>query len=64
MVGGVEIHKAGFDDTLLDVARRFGMGIEEMQLANPGATSGSPVKAPKSGCRRASCCPPVPGKGS
>ena len=36
VVGGVEIHKAGFDDTVLDVARRFGMGIEEMQLANPG----------------------------
>ena len=36
VVGGIEIYKATFDDTLLDVARRFGMGIEEMKLANPG----------------------------
>ena len=36
VVGGVETHEARFDDTLLNVARRFGMGIEEMKLANPG----------------------------
>ena len=36
VVGRVETHKARLDDTLLDVARRFGMGIEEMKLANPG----------------------------
>jgi L,D-transpeptidase ErfK/SrfK len=36
VVGGVEVYEAQFDDTLLDVARRFGMGIEEMRLANPG----------------------------
>ena len=36
VVGGVETYEARFDDTVLDVARRFGMGIEEMKLANPG----------------------------
>ena len=36
VVGGVETYEARFDDTILDVARRFGMGIEEMKLANPG----------------------------
>ena len=36
VVGGVEFYEARFNDTLLDVARRFGMGIEEMKLANPG----------------------------
>ena len=35
-IGGVETYEARFDDTVLDVARRFGMGIEEMNLANPG----------------------------
>ena len=36
VVGRVETYEARFDDTILDVARRFGMGIEEMKLANPG----------------------------
>ena len=36
VVGGIEVYEARFNDTLLDVARRFGMGIEEMKLANPG----------------------------
>ena len=36
VVGGIETYKARADDTVLDVARRFGMGIEEMKLANPG----------------------------
>ena len=36
VVGDVMMYEARFDDTLLDVARRFGMGIEEMKLANPG----------------------------
>ena len=35
VVGGIEVYRARFDDTLLDVARRFGMGLEEMKLANP-----------------------------
>ena len=36
VVGGVGTYEARSDDTLLDIARRFGMGIEEMKLANPG----------------------------
>ena len=35
LVGRTQAYVATFDDTLLDVARRFGMGISEMQLANP-----------------------------
>ena len=36
MVGHTETYLARYDDTLLDVARRFGMGIAELRLANPG----------------------------
>ena len=35
LVGRAQAYVAAYDDTLLDVARRFGMGISEMQLANP-----------------------------
>ena len=35
LVGRTQAYVAAYDDTLLDVARRFGMGISEMQLANP-----------------------------
>ena len=35
LVGRTQAFAASYDDTLLDVARRFGMGISEMQLANP-----------------------------
>ena len=35
LVGRTQAYVASFDDTLLDVARRFGMGISEMQIANP-----------------------------
>ena len=36
VVGAVEFYEARYEDTLLDVARRFGMGFEEIKLANPG----------------------------
>ena len=36
VVGRAQSYIARYEDTLLDVARRFGMGISEMQLANPG----------------------------
>ena len=36
VVGGIEAYEARSNDTLLDIARRFGLGIEEMKLANPG----------------------------
>lgn len=36
LVGRTESYVARYEDTLLDVARRFGMGISEMRLANPG----------------------------
>ena len=36
VVGRTEVYVARYEDTLLDVARRFGVGIEEIKLANPG----------------------------
>ena len=36
VVGSFEVYPARFDDTLLDVARRFGMGLEEMEYAARG----------------------------
>ena len=36
VVGRTGVYVARYEDTLLDVARRFGMGIEEIRLANPG----------------------------
>ena len=36
VVGRNEVYAARYEDTLLDVARRFGIGIEEIKLANPG----------------------------
>ena len=36
VVGAVEIYETRFEDSLLDVARRFGLGIGELRLANPG----------------------------
>ena len=35
LVGRTQAFAASYEDTLLDIARRFGMGISEMQLANP-----------------------------
>ncbi len=35
VIGRVEVYLARREDTLLDVARRFGMGFEEIRLANP-----------------------------
>ena len=36
VVGYDQVYVARYEDTLLDVARRFGMGIAELRLANPG----------------------------
>lgn len=35
VVGEHRVHVAKWKDTLLDIARRFSMGLEEMRLANP-----------------------------
>ena len=37
LVGQTKTYVAQYEDTLLDIARRFGMGLSEMQLANPEA---------------------------
>ena len=36
VVGRNQVYVALYEDTLLDVARRFGMGLAELRLANPG----------------------------
>ena len=36
VVGRAEVYVARYEDTLPRVARRFGLGIEELRLANPG----------------------------
>ena len=36
VVGRNQVYIARHEDTLLDVARRFGMGLAELRLANPG----------------------------
>ena len=51
VVGNVTVHEARFEDSLLDIARRYGMGIEELRLANPGVDfwlpgEGTPVQLP------------------
>ena len=62
VVGTVEVYEAHYEDSLLDVARRFGMGIEELRLANPDVDfwlpgEGTPIRLPSrfvlpSGTRR------------
>ena len=37
VVGRNQVYIARYEDTLLDIARRFGMGLAELRLANPGA---------------------------
>ena len=51
LVGRSQTYIASHGDTLLDVARRFGMGISEMQLANPEVDmwlpgEGTPIRLP------------------
>ncbi len=44
VVGRNQVYIARHEDTLLDVARRFGMGIAELRLANPGVDLWLPGK--------------------
>ena len=51
VVGRATVHVGRHEDTLLDIARRFRMGIAELRLANPGADiwlpgEGTPVRIP------------------
>jgi L,D-transpeptidase ErfK/SrfK len=36
VVGQIQVTTAGYEDTLLDIARRYDLGYEEMMAANPG----------------------------
>ena len=42
VVGRNQVYIARFEDTLLDIARRFGMGLAELRLANPGVDTWLP----------------------
>ena len=51
VVGRTTVYVARHEDTLLDIARRFRMGIAELRLANPGADiwlpgEGTPIRIP------------------
>ena len=51
VVGRTTVYVAGHEDTLLDISRRFRMGIAELRLANPGADvwlpgEGTPIRIP------------------
>ena len=51
LVGRATVYIARHEDTLLDVARRFRMGIAELRLANPGVDvwlpgDGTPIRIP------------------
>ncbi|MCY4453313.1 MAG: L,D-transpeptidase family protein [Immundisolibacterales bacterium] len=51
VVGSVELYEARYEDSLLDVARRFGLGIDELRLANPDVSlwlpgEGTPIRLP------------------
>ena len=42
VVGRSQVYIARYEDTLLDVARRFSMGLAELRLANPGVDTWLP----------------------
>ena len=42
MVGRSQVYIARYEDTLPDIARRFGMGIAELRIANPGVDTWLP----------------------
>ena len=44
VVGNIELYDARYEDSLLDVARRFGLGIDELRLANPDVSLWLPDK--------------------
>ena len=51
VVGRDQVYIARYEDTLLDIARRFGMGLAELRLANPGVDiwlpgEGSAIRLP------------------
>ena len=51
VVGRDQVYIARHEDTLLDIARRFGMGLAELRLANPGVDiwlpgEGSAIRLP------------------
>ena len=51
VVGRDQVYIARHEDTLLDIARRFGMGLAELRLANPGVDTwlpgeGSAIRLP------------------
>ena len=51
VIGRTAVYVARYEDTLLDVARQFRMGIAELRIANPGVDvwlpgEGTPVRIP------------------
>lgn len=44
LVGAVEVIRAEYEDTLPDLARAYGLGFQEIKLANPGVNTWIPGK--------------------
>src|SRR3990172_7387980 len=42
VIGGVDTVKTDFNDTLLDIGKIFGFGLQEIKLANPGVDTWLP----------------------
>ena len=56
LVGLEESTVAQFEDTLPDIARRYGLGYEEIAVANPGTDPWVPGWARRSACRPSTFC--------
>ena len=41
LVGFMQVHTVGKNETLLDIARLYGLGFNEIELLTPGPTRGS-----------------------
>src|SRR5262245_58883508 len=47
VVGEIQILETRYEDTLLDIGRKYGIGYEEMVSANPGVDPWVPVAGTK-----------------
>ena len=64
-VFGTDEHiRSAYQDTLLDIARRYSLGYEEIIRANTRVDMWLPGRAPTFYCRAGEFCRPVLGKAS
>ena len=63
VVGSITVIPAGADDTLLDIARRHGLGYEDIKRANPGVDTWIPGEGTEIVLPTRFVLPPGPRKG-